>query len=392
MAESNQYINPLEAVAESPEQLIAGLPVSTAIPDDFSEELQTFFMDLDWKNVDTAAYIFDPTEEDISVSYTLEWHGVPFAPLGGICGMNGRPGNGKTMSFSTMIAAMLRGEYMGLRCPMEGKQRVLYADTEMEKVNHQRTVRRIYEMVGWNKGEDHRDQLDTLTLRKAVSAKDRLKIIIKRIWEYRPTAVFIDGIIDLVEDFNDNKECQLRIYQLMALAEKLNIVVWSLLHLNPGSEKSVGHLGSFLERKATDILLTSQDKETQGIVITHEKHRFIKIMDINYQVRDDENHYGIPFITDVDGDIEALPAAPSKKVKEEVQYPADPLTFFAELIPTNGIGSRAMRERLNEKIGIGHDKADNYCNEMVKRGILTKQDGRYFLNNNSMGDDPQAQF
>lgn len=397
MTNENKYENPLASAAGDAEELVNSLPVNVALPDDFSEDLQKFFLNLDWKNVDTAAYVFDPTEEDIRVSYTLEWQGTPLAPIGGICGMNGRPGNGKTMSFSTMIAAMLKGEYMGLRCPMEGEQKVLYADTEMEKVNHQRTVRRIYEMVGWKKGEDHRDRLDTLTLRKAVDAKDRLKIIIKRIWEYKPTAVFIDGIIDLVDDFNDNKECQLRIYQMMALAEKLNIVVWTLLHLNPGSEKSVGHLGSFLERKATDILLTSQDKETQMICISHEKHRFRKIEDINYEVEDDENHYGIPKIKY--GAIHIAEPEEHTNVRKamlSIQWSIEGLRYTEVEAGLKAYGITSKR------------KLSDYISIAQSMGLVTKDEDskRYFIqyegakidtqisidNDNSLGDDDGDPF
>lgn len=353
----------------SADELANTLPANTVMSDDFSEDLQKFFLNLDWRSVDTADYIFDPTEEDIKVSYTLEWQGIQLAPIGGICGMNGRPGNGKTMSFSTMIAAMLKGEYMGLKCPMEGEQRVLYADTEMEKVNHQRTVRRIYAMAGWNKGEDHRDRLDTLTLRKAVNAQDRLKIIIKRIWEYRPTAVFIDGIIDLVDDFNDNKECQLRIYQMMALAEKLNIVVWTLLHLNPGSEKSVGHLGSFLERKATDILLTSQDKDTQMICISHEKHRFRKIDDINYEVEDDEHHYGIPKLKSAVGWTEPLEDTSAADLQTNMTAILNGIfTEFVDQLNTADFEDKIRN--VVKSIGLTGGKGSDYTVERVKDYML----------------------
>lgn len=78
---------------------------------------------------------------------------------------------------------------------------------------------------------------------------------------YKPTAVFIDGLLDVIADFNDNVECQELIYKCMQVASHYNISVWCCVHQNPGGEKLVGHLGSFLERKVTDIFKTKKDKD-----------------------------------------------------------------------------------------------------------------------------------
>ena len=37
---------------------------------------------------------------------------------------------------------------------------------------------------------------------------ERWKLTLKAINELKPTVVFLDGLIDVVGDFNDNKECQ----------------------------------------------------------------------------------------------------------------------------------------------------------------------------------------
>jgi hypothetical protein len=79
--------------------------------------------------------------------------------------------------------------------------------------------------------------------------------------------VFIDGLLDVVADFNDNKECQETIYKCMQVAShfkvnnKRGISVWCIVHQNPGGEKLVGHLGSFIERKVTDVFQTKKDKK-----------------------------------------------------------------------------------------------------------------------------------
>jgi hypothetical protein len=91
-------------------------------------------------------------------------------------------------------------------------------------------------------------------LRETEEADDRWRKTLKAIYEVKPTIVFIDGLLDLVSDFNKNDECQRLIYRCMQVASHYGISVWCLVHQNPGNTtKLVGHLGSMLERKVTDV-------------------------------------------------------------------------------------------------------------------------------------------
>ena len=81
-------------------------------------------------------------------------------------------------------------------------------------------------------------------------------------------AVCIDGVADLLNDFNDVRESTGLITALMALCEETGSALVCTLHVNPGqtkdkpSEKARGHLGTMLEQKATSILLL--EKKTDG--------------------------------------------------------------------------------------------------------------------------------
>ena len=97
MEESKQYINPI-AERESEE------PV----------EVDTFLQEDEWQSVSTEGKYLDPKEKYICPRYTLSYNGVPFAPLGGIHGLTGQPGHGKTFTFTQLIVAILRGEFYGL--------------------------------------------------------------------------------------------------------------------------------------------------------------------------------------------------------------------------------------------------------------------------------------
>ena len=278
--ENNTYPNPLEEQEH--------------------QEQDTFLADVQWQDADISQNWLDPKEQYVQPRYTLSYNGVPFAPLGGIHGLTGQPGHGKTFTFTQLMVAVLKGEFYGLHYELSHdipEPKVLYIDTEMEKGNTQLVMLRVYEMMGWPKGSQQ-EQFKILWLREEVKAEDRWKKTLKAIKDMQPTVVFLDGLIDVVGDFNDNKECQLIIYQCMATASHYGISLWCLLHENPGSTKMVGHAGSFLERKATDVLKTKKNKEG-GVVsfeVSQSKARARDLDTWKFTIEDDENHYGHPVL------------------------------------------------------------------------------------------------
>ena len=168
----------------------------------------------------------------------------------------------------------------------------------MEKGNTQLVMLRVYEMMGWTKGSIQ-DSFRILWLREEVKAEDRWRKTLKAINVMQPTVVFLDGLIDVVGDFNDNKECQKIIYECMATASHYKISMWCLLHENPGSTKMVGHAGSFLERKATDVLKTKKSKEASVVTfeVSQSKARARDLDTWKFTIEDDEHHYGHPVIS-----------------------------------------------------------------------------------------------
>ena len=298
-----------------------------------SEGNDLFLHEVEWQSADISGNWLDPAEKYVRPRYTLSYNGVPFAPLGGIHGLTGQPGHGKTFTFTQLMVAILRGEFYGLRYELAKEipvPKVLYIDTEMEKGNTQLVMLRVYEMMGWQVGTAQ-EQFRILWLREEVKAEDRWRKTLKAIKEMQPTVVFLDGLIDVVGDFNDNKECQLIIYQCMATASHYGISMWCLLHENPGTSKMVGHAGSFLERKATDVLKTKKNK-TGGVVsftVSQSKARARDLDEWTFTIEDDEHHYGHPVLTGKTEKSEGPMVVPIEKVEEnlrqiedKVQWPA----------------------------------------------------------------------
>jgi hypothetical protein len=79
-------------------------------------------------------------------------------------------------------------------------------------------------------------------------------------WDIKPDVVFIDGLLDIVNDYNAQDECSVVIRDLMAYSTALNMSMWCVLHENPMTDKLVGSLGSIAERKVTEVFVIRKHK------------------------------------------------------------------------------------------------------------------------------------
>ena len=340
-------------------------------------EAVDFLSHLQWQEVDITPNVLDLKKDQIQTHYTLSYNGAKFAPLGGIHALTGQAGHGKTAFFTMLMVAVLKGEYCGLRYELnEEHPVVLYIDTEMEEGNTQMVVRRLYKMMGWDRKEDQ-DQFYVVRLREEDDAEMRWKKTLKAIYQFRPTVVFLDGFIDVLKDFNDNKECAERIYQDMKAASFYNLSFWNILHQNPGSTKMVGHSGSFLERKTTDVFMVQKDKEGSVVSFTAKqlKARGKDVEDLQYMFRDDEEHIGIPFIDIKDGNDDDQPVAGDFTMAQ--------LLEFSNLIGMKDISLTTFRDRIKDYLRkpdgktIGNSKASDAVHACVKFGLVICKDGRY---------------
>jgi hypothetical protein len=234
-----------------------------------------------WWDVDVTPYRLDFTKPYTAPEYTLTWNDIGFAPLGGIHAITGQSGHSKTMTIAKFMAAILNGRCGNLAYNLgetHPQPRVLYIDTEMEESNTIAVKNRVLSMcdrdiqknyddfvvvmlreVPETLGEGYDPKTRQKTAERVPSSVNRWRMVLRALYDYKPLVAFVDGLLDVVRDFNDNEQCQEIIYKCMQVASHYHISLWCVVHQNPGGEKLVGHLGSFLERKATDIFTTKKD-------------------------------------------------------------------------------------------------------------------------------------
>ena len=322
-------------------------------------EVPDFLISDNWFNENVDQYVLDFEKAYEAPRYTLSWNDIPFAPLGGIHAITGQAGNGKTMTLAQFMAAILCGEYGSLRYElgdMIPHPRVLYIDTEMEEANTIAVKNRVMSLCGKPINEKNSDftvimlrevpeTVDTNGVRTP-SSVNRWRMTLKAIWEYKPTAVFIDGLLDVVADFNDNKECQEIIYKCMQVASHYNISVWCIVHQNPGGEKLVGHLGSFLERKVTDVFQTKKYKNDKTgdvtFTVSQKKARGRDVQDWQFRVLPVDS-WGRPEQVEPVQPIERVTGDPIdvverwfREAKDRVEWPATRKTIKEIIIRDYG--------------------------------------------------------
>ena len=277
-------------------------------------------------------YLLDATENYPEPYYLLEYNGVPFSTLGGIQAVSGQKKNGKTFLLAQLMAAILGTDieksrttsYLpGLRVPERTLEHlghlptVLYVDTEMEKLNSAKVLRRVHWLCGWPM-DVPAERFHVLWLRsvtkddKEAAHQKRLRLIRQAINILHPDAVFLDGIRDVLADFNDNAESAALVTELMALAEEKHICIWNTLHMNPrprndDESKMRGHLGTELGNKITDTLVCIKHKNTDGTVwftVKQDDARGKDLQDWEFVVTESAGALGVPQMRAVASNID----------------------------------------------------------------------------------------
>ena len=247
---------------EQLQQLEAARPDFEAIPD--------FLKDTGWFKENVDADFLDFTEPYSPPRYTLERGGIPFANLGELHVVSGKAGHGKTNLMSQLMAAILCGQhgntYYRAGIP---ESVVLYVDTEMGKDDTIAIKNRVCMLAGLDYTKPQ-PRFHILRLRDTEEAAVRWNKILKAVWvvTQRMTKeqclhLFLDGILDIVEDYNDQKECQPIIRQCMMLATHYDTSMWLVLHENPMVDKLVGTLGSITQRKVSEIFTVRKHKQRE---------------------------------------------------------------------------------------------------------------------------------
>ena len=238
-------------------------------------QIPEFLQGDNWFSEDTKGLYLDFTKPYKPPRWTLSHDGTPFAKMGDLHVIQGKAGHGKTSLMTQFMATLLCGSFGHLRCELKEPATVLYIDTEMSEDDTIAIKNRVCTLAGIPLNEPS-DRFKVVRLRETEDAHERWRQVLKVIWEVHPTVCFLDGALDVVNDYNSQEECQPIIRKCMMLVTHYDMSMWCVLHENPMADKMVGTLGSIMQRKVTEAFSVRKHK--------HEKDKYPNMPEIWFEV------------------------------------------------------------------------------------------------------------
>jgi hypothetical protein len=212
----------------------------------------------------------------------------PLRPIYRLAGqVVGTPGNlatitaaskvGKTSVMAAMMASALGQpgrDYLGFESDNTGGLALLHFDSEQSPPDHWRLVDCALRRAGQDTqpwwlysycltGLDYQTAWACVTKAARLAAQGRGGV----------HSILLDGVADLVCNVNDPAETNPFVAELHGMAIRYDCNIVCVIHFNPGSEKTRGHLGSQLERKAETNLRLDRDAEGVTVIWSDKQRR-----------------------------------------------------------------------------------------------------------------------
>ena len=293
--------------------------------------------------------------------------------LGDLILVSGLAKSGKTAILSPLEAAALGGDprdCLGFELAEDfGPVRVEHFDTEQHPNQAQRVGRRIQRLAG--KPERENNPNFFMYALRGESPDNQRKFCIQAMRQDRPSLIVIDGVADLIEDFNDVKESNAIVAKLMAMALELNAAIVCVLHLNPTNSdkrpndggKARGHLGTILYNKCgMEITIKASDTTSdclRGVRFRHS--RWAKPEDFAFTIGAD----GVPTL--------ATPQPVSLKNLDNLKA-----AFVSVLNVGETVSYTPLVNKLVAHLGIKDRTAKDKIAKALKAGILNKTENGFY--------------
>jgi len=176
----------------------------------------------------------------------------------------GLPKAGKSTFITSAIAsAFTHWDIFGMKInfPKERK-RICYIDTESSDFDYYRVLERIRSQIICDPLPHNFDSF----LFREDSPQDIQSMIEIYLDENKDCSVLvIDGILDLIADFNSVEQSFYLVQWLKKITKQHDLLILCVLHLGKKDQNSIGHIGSYLDRKSQSVLKIEKNKEKKTL-------------------------------------------------------------------------------------------------------------------------------
>ena len=313
-------------------------------------------------------YVIDRNAEYPDPEYLIEIGGVPTMPKGNLIAVSAKWKNGQTF-FCDILSAIFLGSDQFASCrSLQQAGRVLFFDTEQAKSDTKRIQETIDKMTPESRHHDYDVYcLRNMNIDRTGEDSDeitRYEFISQTIAYDKPDLVIIDGIADLLYNYNDVIESQRLVNRLAAIANEHNCAIVVVMHQNKGfNDKNMkGHLGTMLYQKCSDVF--NVEKRGSVFVASHHVSRHRNSQDICFKL--DANAIPMDAVADRQLQVEI----------ERQQKEGELWVMLVSAVPEDGTPAKRseVAEHLVEMYPFKRAKAYQLLNDFVKRGWLIEVD------------------
>ena len=252
-------------------------------------------------------YLIDLSKTYSEPNFLIKSNGAGVLARGDIAAIKAKSKSGKSFVCSIFASVVLGTPWGDLQPTLKGGK-VLYFDTEQNKLNTAKLDKRVHAGCNFDIHANS-DKFKCYALRQ-MDMDNRLPFIKKRIEEEKPTLAVIDGIVDLLQDFNDIKQSSDVIQALMQISADNDCSVLFVLHENKTDTNMRGHIGSMAVQKCADVFQI--EKRNDGTFnVTECECRNIPISDFSFAI----DSYGIPRPMQTQKQLQAAEKSAVKEAK-----------------------------------------------------------------------------
>lgn len=171
-----------------------------------------------------------------------------------------------TFLAAAISSAFMPGDMFGMKFKFpEGRRKIAYFDTEQSEYDFFRQVNKIKNFAGIN---GLPEWADFYSVRE--DNPSEIRALIQTYLENNPECpiVIIDGILDLIFDYNNEVESRKLVNWFKKLTKIYNCLFIGVLHQGKGlGNQTLGHLGSNCDRWASSTLEVVKDKEKKTFTL-----------------------------------------------------------------------------------------------------------------------------
>ena len=284
--------------------------------------------------------------------------GVKVLELEDIAALKAKQKQGKTTALKVMVAALLKGRLFRLKSELKDAK-ILWLDTEQKEADVKLIIDDIKQLTGLD--DDYIDKhLFLLQLRKRnhKTLMDDLKNLVSSL---HPNVVVVDGVVDFVASFNDEKESHELINNLLVLSQEQHCAIINVLHENKGADDHSmrGHLGTIMSQKAGTVLACKKVDGKITVSSSDPRHQEMPSWSIMY----DEHGHIVP--------ADLCDSTTEIKKKERVE------TMKTIIEQNSGtITRKELTDKLIVSFNLKRPTISNFISEEVKNNTICEIDDK----------------